>query len=238
MNLFDQCSLKYKFKYHDALPVDEEKEYFEFGKFIHMVFELHIRDKKSIKEAYDTAFEKHNKFGSSYKSKISRIINNFIQFNENLYKNSSVKEEHIELKFNLQEEEFQFFGFIDRLIFLDNGKAIILDYKTSQKHNELDSKEIKTDGQLMKYAYVVHKMFAIPLDSIYCALFYVDSNTVRYTGFDTEKIYNHISDTLLNARKIREMEPSNAKPNLGSHCKFCEFGSYCTKYQKYKKLTG
>jgi ATP-dependent helicase/DNAse subunit B len=232
LEVFDQCNYKYKLKYHDKIDLKEDKDYLEFGKFVHLAFELIVKENISPEEAAKKAYAEHYNFGSAHKEKIPRIFRNFSYLNESL---KEIMKEDVEKEFRILIEDFEIYGFIDREITFENGKIMIIDYKTSKKKNELNLKQAMNNGQLMKYVFVCHKMTNVPVEDIYAMLFYVDSGAKHIVSFDHNKVYTHIQECLEKARNIKEMRPEQAKANIQPLCGWCEFKQICNPYQRSLK---
>lgn len=232
LNLFEQCNYKYKLKYHDKIKIVEYKDYLEFGSYIHYVFEHYIKNKLSLKEASELAIKQFNKFGNDYKKNIPTIFRHFEEFNKNIY-SSEISKEDVELEFNIDISGFIFNGKIDRNIKYTNEKFLIVDYKSTATRNELNKTEAKSDGQLAKYVYMIHKLYDVPIKNIWGMLFYVLSGNKILVSFTEEEVMNHIEESVEIAKKIYSMPPELAKPKITALCSHCEYRNVCQPYQKF-----
>ncbi|MFW5794971.1 MAG: RecB family exonuclease [Bacillota bacterium] len=234
MSCFLQCNLQYRFKYHDKLEsLEPTPDYFEFGNFIHRLFELYAKDGITIQEAFTKAFEEYNKFGNKHKACIREIVSNFLKFDNKLKKSDFVSQEFEEgfsLKF--PNIETQMTGFIDRKLKLPDDKFIIVDYKTSK--SELSKQEAMSNHQLMTYSWVCSVNYDIDPKNILAGLFYARTGNSVFVSFDQKQINKFVSFCEKTCETIHEMQPDNAKPNRNEYCYFCDYKSICPDFNKGK----
>jgi CRISPR/Cas system-associated exonuclease Cas4 (RecB family) len=242
MNLFEECNLKYKFKYHDSIPIKEEKEYFLYGKVIHKFAEEYVLSKgqisvgKLLKDILEGEIplerkdDKKNKINltTEYINRLTNEVKNVCKITKNLGFDG-----HVEWPFDYDldyPENKKIIGYIDRLIPIKNNKGyLILDYKTTKPSAwRKDETNIKQDMQLKIYARIVQKTLNIDPANIAAALYYVMDNKLvgvpRFYKNDLEETEN----ILLNSyNEIKNLNPELVGPTTGFHCKRCEYKDIC-----------
>lgn len=236
LQTFKHCQLQYRFKYNDKLESTLPKpEYFEFGHFIHKTFELVIQDKLPISEAAAIARKEFCQFGIKYSNRIPNMLNNFKKFQDMIYsqKDLEITHEETEGEFNIllnERHNVNFNGFIDRKINYSNGNILIIDYKTSQKRNQVNKFKINQDPQLMTYIWATHKKYDIDIERIAAMLFYLDSGDKLVSRPDKRRVSLYIQDCDRLVDTIKSMKPENAKANVTKLCNFCEFRNICPHF--------
>lgn len=241
-SLFEECQLKYKYKYHEELPSPvEEPIYFLYGKVIHKIAEEFVLNKKNksiseiTKEVIDGKIPLERtgdnpngpiKLPAQYLGRLSSDVKNILFITEKIGIEGFVE---WPFRYDLDPPYNKVvIGFIDRLAKI-NDKYLILDYKTTKPGNwRKTSANIKKDLQLNIYARIVQKTLNIPPEKISACLFYVlDGHTVGIPSFKnedleaTEKYFRETYDKIVN------VNPDFASPNVGIHCKRCDYRSHC-----------
>jgi CRISPR/Cas system-associated exonuclease Cas4 (RecB family) len=247
-NLFEECELKYNYKYHERIKLDEpEPIYFLYGKVIHKFAEEYVLNKGQrpapaiLQDILTGTIPLERKEGGDYGRPdlpieyLARLKNEVINVTKICNKLGFEGEVEWPFDYDLDPpNKKRIIGFIDRLIPLHGGKKfVIVDYKTTKVSPwRKDQNTIKKDMQLKTYARIVQKHFNVPGENIAACLHYVlDDKVVGVQSFNdkdlehTEKIlldtYNQISDT----------PPESARPNIGRHCTRCEFVKICRAYR-------
>jgi CRISPR/Cas system-associated exonuclease Cas4 (RecB family) len=251
MNLFEECELKYKFKYHEKIKLDEpEPIYFLYGKIIHKFAEEFVKEKGKrsatsiIQDILQGTMPLERKEGGDYgrpklppeyASRIPIEVNNVCKIIKKLG-----FEGDVEWPFNYDLDPpngKNIVGFIDRLIPLHDGKKfVIVDYKTTKAGPwRKNQQSIKYDMQLKIYARIVQKHFNISGENIAACLHYVmDNSTVGVSNFNDNDL-ERTEKILLDAyNQIEEIKPEQARPNIGQHCYRCEFKKLCSPYKNSK----
>jgi CRISPR/Cas system-associated exonuclease Cas4 (RecB family) len=251
MTLFEECGLKYKYKYHDKVKLDEpEPIYFLYGKIIHKFAEEYVKENKKksatsiLQDILEGTIPLEKKEGGEYGppqlpreyvARLNNEINNVCKVTEKLGTDGEVE---WPFKYDLDPPNEKYIvGFIDRLIPLHDGKKfVIVDYKTTKTGPWRKNKfSIKKDMQLKIYARMIQKHFNIPAKNIAACLVYVlDNKTVGMTSFtdeDLEYTEQKLKNTYLT---IENTPPESARANVGNHCTRCEFRKICSAYNNSK----
>jgi CRISPR/Cas system-associated exonuclease Cas4 (RecB family) len=122
-------------------------------------------------------------------------------------------------------------GFIDRLI-IKNGKAFIIDYKTTKKGKWRVNKEtVKYDLQLRAYARVVQKEFGIAPQNIRAALYYVEGKNLIGCIYTEESLVKAEQELLASYKMIEASDPDKVWGKVGWHCKNCDYATICSFYK-------
>jgi len=232
LKLYDNCPFHYRLKYHEKLKSPlEDPPYFEYGHYIHYMFELVVKDKISLQEASKKSRAKYGDFGKEYVKRIPNMISHFKAFQESIY-NDQFDSEETEFEFNIpvKGEDFKFNGFIDRKINFKNGNILIADYKTGKKHNQVKRQYINQDPQLLTYIWACSEVSGTPIDAISGMLFYLESGDKLMANPDPRRVSMHVSQCITKAREIQAMDPEKAEPNVNRLCGWCEYRTICPAY--------
>jgi RecB family exonuclease len=234
IELFKQCQYKYRLLYHDKIksPLPEE-QHFVFGKFIHKMLELIVKDKLTNEIAINKSLEMFSNLDRSYLEKLPNIIRHFDYFQKQIYNEDFLKETTEEtFELPVFDGEFVFKGVIDRKIFYKNGKVLIIDYKTSQKKNQIKKELANQNPQLIIYTWASNLTEKIDIDNIHSMLFYLNSGNTIFANPNKKTIELCINDICKTAMEIKNLIPELAKPNPGPLCNYCEYRTIC-KYFKF-----
>ena len=244
---WDTCELQYKYKYHLKLISEKPQQiFFTYGQVIHKAAELFVGSKGSknidyfIKEILTgnislDRFKPANKIylPPPYFDKISKHIRNLSKITEFLGFDG---ETEFEFQHDLNPPNNLILkGYIDRLL-KKNDKFFVIDYKTTKPGPfRKDKNTIKKDLQMQSYSLVVRDKFNIEGQKIVLALFYLDDGKMISVSFD-DKTLDECKKTLLNTfETIKNKDPEHARPNVGNHCRFCDYSDICPYYKKSKK---
>jgi putative RecB family exonuclease len=240
ISTFEQCPLKYKFRYIDKIIIIERSIESFLGEVVHSALEwlyLEIKNKRlpnldDIISYYDEEWRKN------YNNKIILINKNHPQ---DFYYNKGIKfliDYYIQHKpfddntlyvekeifINLDEEgKYTLRGFIDRLTYnLKTGEYEVHDYKTS---DSAPSKEkIDTDKQLSIYSIAVKKLFGKDKE-VLLIWHYLAYNRIihsRRTNEELEKLKTQIIEL------IDKIESETKFPAyISKLCDWCEYRRMC-----------
>ena len=238
LSTFEQCALKYKYKYIDNLAPDYEQSIEAFlGNKVHEALQLIYncdKQKINLDELIKYYVESWNR---DYNEKIKIIkdnikaenyFNNGIRHLINYFlKNYPFKDNTIatekKIYVNLDSEGFyKILGYIDRLVHHKETNIFeIHDYKTGALKSQL---ELDKDRQLALYSIGIKETFdnVSDIHLIWHFLNYSEKRTSRRTQEQLEKLKEEI---IILIKKIEST--INFAPNPSSLCKWCEFRSYC-----------
>lgn len=127
-----------------------------------------------------------------------------------------------------QEGEFYLYGIIDKLI-IENGKLIVVDYKTDSVEKEkLNNRAENYFPQLKFYSYVLSKLF-VDVTEFELRLVFIKHPDELINMKLTKSQVDEYGDVIRSA--IKNIHSFNFVPNL-EHCKHCQFaleGDICVK---------
>jgi CRISPR/Cas system-associated exonuclease Cas4 (RecB family) len=241
---YKQCPYYYKLKYHEKIPnPGEEQFYFVYGKIIHKIAEQHVQEggKRTLKEISGDVLKgrieiedgkKAPPLPVDYKKRMPGHIKAIEKLNSSIGCDGIT--EH-KFKYDLDPPNNKFVtGFIDRIILRD-GKAWIIDYKTTKKGPYRENKQtIKYDPQLRIYSRVVQKEFGIEASNIKAALYYLEDELILSSSYDDDSL-DAIEKELLDVyNKIKTHRPEDAMGCTGQHCKRCEYRDMCPFFKNSK----
>lgn len=249
LNTFEQCSLKYKYKYIDRIIPEIEKTIeTHLGKTVHTTLEwLYtqvIKNKiPTIDEViayYSTTWEEN------YKPEILIIrkeltakeyFNNGIKFLLEYYtKHYPFDDNTLELEkrimINLDElGEYKLQGFIDRLVHnLEKDEYEIHDYKTA--NNLPRQEQIDNDKQLALYSIAIKELFGQE-KKVILIWHYLAHNTKICSQRSNEQLQQLKEDTI---SLIKQIESTIEFPaNKTILCDWCEYKNICPEFNKEPK---
>jgi CRISPR/Cas system-associated exonuclease Cas4 (RecB family) len=243
--VWQECKLKYKYKYHLKIPEGKEAFHFTYGKLIHKCAEEYVglNGEKSINEiALDVLQGKIpiergkdvDVFAPSlppaYQARMPGHLRSLKTITDQVGMGGEL-EYHFNYDLDPPNKKY-IKGFIDRII-RRNDEWFILDYKTTKKGKwRKDSKSILHDLQLRMYARVIQKEFDVSPDKIRCALYYLEGGDLLAAKYSQESIIEAEQHLLNVYNNIIEMPPDAAQGNVGDHCFFCPYKSRCPAYNR------
>ena len=144
-------------------------------------------------------------------------IDNYVRF---LKENKLKLPMYSEKEWKMDFEGIHFKGIIDA-IFVDGGRAIVLDYKTGMQHSTLND----TRFELQLYSLLAEKNTG--LDVMRYGILYTGSGLFLHEGND--KKYLSVMEQI---RKVRQLlDEKNFKAKYQHYtCNLCSFKDFCTEY--------
>ena len=144
---YNQCPLKYKYQYIDAIPSAPEKLYFQLGKVIHKVLELFHESEYSsfddllmlLDKNWLVGGYKYDQQQEQYRLDAINMLNNYWKYIQKNPVNKIITEHW----FSFESEHAYLSGKCDRIDIDAQDKISIIDYKTSQTTKT--ENEIKKD---------------------------------------------------------------------------------------------
>lgn len=245
ISAFEQCPLKYKFRYIDKIIFFETTIEAFLGKVVHSALEwlyLQIKEKKipSIDDLiihYSEEWEKEynsSKIVINSELKAEDYFNKGIKFILDYYfKHLPFEDNTLELEKEIMiylddEKEYLIRGFIDRLAQnLETGEYEIHDYKTS---NSMPNKDkIENDRQLSLYSLAVKELFGKDKE-VLLIWHYLAHNQKIILKKTNEQLEKLKKETLYNIKKI---ESEKEFPACTSKlCNWCEYQDICPAWEK------
>ena len=250
LSTFEQCRLKYKFKYIDKIvPEIEQTIEALLGSMVHETLEwLYIQVKqKQIPTLDETLLYYIENWEKNYKPAILIVkqeltaedyFNKGVQFLLNYYKrhhpfDDNTLETEMRIKIPLDElEEYEIMGFIDRLAHnIEDDEYEIHDYKTS--NNLPTQKSIENDRQLALYSLAIKEMFGY--EKKVCLVWH-------YLNFDQRICSRRTNEQLEQLKKeilklIKEIEATTEFPhNKSVLCRWCEYKNMCPAWNPQRKI--
>ncbi|MFA5856650.1 MAG: PD-(D/E)XK nuclease family protein [Candidatus Pacearchaeota archaeon] len=247
LSAFEQCPLKYKFRYIDNLQPDIKQTIEGFlGNKVHDTLELlyinamkgNVMELDSVIQFFAEKWKKELtpeikivKEDLDYEYYFNKGIKFLIDYYSKHYPfkdNTIALEKRIIVKIDSQGK-YVLQGFIDRLVHnKENNTYEIHDYKTSgtlKKQEEIDN-----DRQLALYSIGIFDSFE-NVNDVHLFWHFLDFNQTlksRRTKEQLENLKNEIVEVI---KKIENAKEFPANPSI--LCKWCEFRSYCTYKDNY-----
>lgn len=244
---YKQCPYYYKLKYHDRIPnPGEEQFYFVYGKIIHKIAEVNVeeRGRRPLGEVCEDVLKGRIEIEEGrrapalpleYRRRVPVHVGNLKKLNDSIGYDGIT--EH-KFRYDLEPPAGKMAtGFIDRIIIKD-GKAWIIDYKTTKKGPFRENREtIKYDPQLRMYCRVVSKEFGIDPENIKAALYYLEDGIVLSSSYDGASLESVETEMLSLYDEIHEQKPENAAGRTGQHCQRCEYRDMCPFFKSRSKAS-
>ena len=241
LSTFEQCKMKYKFRYVDKIIVDMEKTIeSHLGSSVHNALEwLYKQVKNGSVPTIDEMVVAYSGFWKAdYDNEIlivkktltpEHYFNKGVQFLINYYTEHKPFDDNTldvekEIEINLDSDgRYKIRGFIDRLAYnLKTGEYEVHDYKTSSSFPSEEA--IANDRQLALYSIAIKETFG--KDKIVRLVWH-------YLSFN-KKVHSHRTNEQLEKLKkdtielIGEIESTKSfEPNKSTLCHWCEFKSIC-----------
>ena len=241
LSSFEQCKLKYKFRYIDKIIPDIEKTIESYlGSVVHSVLEwLYNQVKKNRIPTIDEFIMKYSEiWKQEYEEEIPIVrkqmtagdyFNKGIQFLIDYYMRHKPFDDNTiavekEIIFNLDDNgDYKIRGFIDRLVYnLDTKEYEVHDYKTS---NNLPKQEIlDKDRQLALYSIAIKELFGEE-KKVILIWHYLSFNQKLNSKRTDEQLKQLKQETL---ELIKEIESTTEFfPNKSTLCNWCEYKQIC-----------
>ena len=225
---FNQCGLKYKFKYINRLEeTASNTDALHFGSFIHKIFEDGV-EAKNVDALYTIAesIKKDYKFSAAHEKKIDICLKNFLRFNASL--NETVGTE-LTYEIDLDEEKnIKQNGIIDRVVKGKDGGYLVIDYKTSKR--EKTKFDLYQDNQLKGYCNAIHRLYNVPIKDIVVAHYYPLTNNLVALSYTPQQIAMYIKSIIDEVWKIRKLKKDEMMPCKNEFCNWCAYKSLCPEF--------
>lgn len=258
LSTFEQCNLKYKYRYIDnIIPEIEKTIEAHLGSIVHQTLEWLYSEVKSgkipsiddmivyfskswMEENKETLMQNNDDEKSFFNKGIKYLLDYYNRYKP--FDDNTIYLEK-EISINLDEKgEYKIKGFIDRLAFnLKTGEYEIHDYKTSKTMPQ--GEKIESDRQLALYSIAIKEMFGHDKEVrlIWHYLFFNKRIESKRTD---EQLLQLKKDTLELIRIIESTTEFNPKKSY--LCNWCAYKPICPawnntevytpKFEKQKKL--
>lgn len=238
---WQECEVKYKYKYHEKRVVEVEPVYFLYGKIVHRIIEEYTRGRGQLdinaiakdvitgKIELDGSKEKAESLPYDYRTKLPTHLKAFMKLTEQIGTEGDVE---WKFEYDLKPPHKKLLtGVIDRCIRKGN-KFFVIDYKTTKKGPWRKNKDtIKTDLQLQCYSRVVQREFGAKAEDIRCALYFLEGAELLPVQY-SQSVLDTIDERLLKVyEEIESRHPDAARANVGPHCQRCDFKKICPHYR-------
>ena len=228
IKVYDECKLKYKFKYIDYLPEKSmNTDALQFGSYIHKIFEDGFAS-TSTDELMDIAevLRPNYKFDKEREAKIEKCVENFFRFNNSLSACEHIATEQffaIEL-----QQGYALTGIIDRIVKSKDGNYLVIDYKTSKRPST--KRDLIKDPQMLLYAYAVSKLYTVPIASITLSHYYPHLDKLVHLKFSEPHVLMYLKKLTQKIWEIRKKKKNDFFPQVNQFCDWCGYKDMCPKF--------
>ncbi|MEK6875116.1 MAG: PD-(D/E)XK nuclease family protein [Nanoarchaeota archaeon] len=250
ISTFEQCPLKFKFKYIDKIIPEVEKTIeAHLGESVHSTLEwLYTNIIKDIIPSVEELIKYYSKKWLEEKNKLAILKK---EFDEEHYFNKGVKflvnyymrnhpfdenildiEKKIEILIHEEAEggkEHKLIGFIDKLNYNEKtGEYEIHDYKTADFLP--DKEKIKNDKQLAIYSMAIKEIYG--KDKKVCLVWHYLAHDTKICSTKTDEHIENIKKEILELiKKIEATEKFH--PQKSKLCDWCEYHPICPAWNNY-----
>lgn len=229
IKVYNECKIKYKFKYIDYLREtynpNSNTDALQYGSYVHKILELGYKA-ETVEELEKIAGELRDnyKFPEAKTKNLDAILNNFFKFNNKL-------EEHISAEFVFEipvTNDYSVNGIIDRVIRGKTGKYLVIDYKTSRRPaNKVD---LYKDPQMLMYAFAVSKMHNVPIDDVTVSHYYPHLDKLISIKYGKTQIGIFLTELKNKIWEIRKKKGDQFPPSLNQFCDWCQYKTLCPEF--------
>jgi putative RecB family exonuclease len=246
LSSFEQCPLKYKYRYIDKIKVEVEDTIESFlGSRVHDTLEWLYKTKKEkdfipkieeIINYFEKIWVKDYKEGIRINSGLSlrdyfekgkKLIKDYYEKNYPFEEETIALEERVYLDLD-ENNNYKIQGFIDRLAYnKENQEYEIHDYKTTKSMKA--EEELHEDRQLALYALALKQKYK---DAKTVALIWHFLNFNRdFRIYQTQEKLEKIKKEVIEL--IKKIESTSEFPaNPSALCGWCEFQDICPKFKE------
>lgn len=226
IDTYNSCPLKYKYSYILRIPTLPNYA-LSFGTTMHETLkEFHTKrkfgQKVSLEDLYEIYERKWIPLGYEDEKQRNERYESGKEVLKNYYERHSKEKENIkdiEKPFNLSIAGTSFYGKIDRIDDLGDGKVEIIDYKTGSIK---DQKDVDRDAQVTIYAIAAKEALGYKPGPL--CLYFLEAGekvTTTRTDKDLEKEKIRISEAIDSIKK----EQFEANPTI--QCGWCPYREIC-----------
>ncbi len=231
IDTYYNCPLKYKFTYIDKIP-RIERPYLSFGTSLHSTVEFiygkDVPPPPTLEEVID--FYHQNWKSEGYESPKDekehfnygqKIIEDF--YNLNVNASDFIPPFAVEQRINVEINNVNIFGYIDRLDKLDEESLELIDYKSGKKPPDKD--RLLKNMQLSIYKIAAEKMYDMKVKKQ--TIYDLRTNTSFSVLQDQEQIEQTLDVIYDVSRGITNQEFEPRKNNL---CDYCDYQNICPEF--------
>jgi len=249
LSTFEQCSLKYKYKYIDKIEPEIKQTIEGFlGNIVHDVLEwIYINANKRTFELDDVVKKYAELWNEKYNSEIKIVkqefdveyyFNNGIRFLINYFlkhtpfkDNTIATEKRIVIDLN-SDGKYLVQGYIDRLVHnKENNVFEIHDYKTGAIKSQSD---LDKDRQLALYSLGVRKSFD-NVEDVHLIWHFLNHDKQLSSKRTIEQLKQLKQEIITLIDKIESTTEFPSNP--GCLCRWCEFQKTCPDYNEEPEKT-
>jgi putative RecB family exonuclease len=231
ISLYQECPLKYKFKYVDKIP-EKPRHFFSFGQSVHLALEYFYGVKtptppsledllKSYREQWVKGGYRDEAQEAEYFEEGRRILTRFHDKHAKDFKLPYF----VEYAFTFEVEGVPVTGRIDRVDKLEDGRLSVLDYKTGK---QLATGRIDTDAQLTMYQLACEKGLGAEVGEL--VFYHLPTLKQHRSARRPSPLVDELKSRVVSTAEAITKEKFDPKPSEGV-CKWCDFKPICPIYK-------
>lgn len=229
-----QCLLKYKYRYIEKKPVEQNKDALVLGTAVHEALEemytIVNNEDVSSAELYKRVYKK---FMDTATAEGLGKLNLFQEGKDMVTRRLDrlSKEEKVvglETRFHLETKNgTPFTGAIDKLVELDEKTVVVVDYKTSK--TAFTQTEADVDIQMSMYDLAVHMMYP-QYETIVVVFDYVrlEEEVISHRTDEQRNLFVEFLDSLY--EQMKALPEDEMLAQLNEFCGWCGYKNFCPKF--------
>lgn len=228
LKTFQQCPLRYKYRYIEKKKDQKTTSYLSLGRILHRTlaefFGKNLAPRK-LDTLLDTLAKCWNSSGFQDKMeedesrfRAEEMLTNYFHTHD-----CNVEVWRVEVPIKYDIEDIQITGVVDRIDKLQTGSYEIIDYKTEPLITESNNKM-----QLAFYYYGVTQLYDLSVSKL--TLEYLPSKESISIVPSDDELFSEISYAISVARKIQNTE--DFKPSRNLYCADCVLANRCPEFAR------
>ena len=249
LNKFEECPRAYKFKYIQEIEVERVRNIYAFlGNRVHETLEhLHknLKDEnfcslEDLFEFYENIWKEEwsddiEIYGKDSPKRFREVgkkcIENYYEKHKPFNDETIDTELIIHPKVGVDDHEYTFLGYIDRLALINGNKYEIHDYKTSK--NVPNKEDLENNRQLPLYQLGVQQEYsnAENIELVWHYVRFGKDFRISHSQEKIDKIKREVVKEIKEIEEAKEKDDFPTMKNRGANCNWCDFQNICPDWK-------
>lgn len=227
ITLYNECPQKYKFKYVDKIP-EKPRHFFSFGQSVHLALEYFYGVKEPKAPSLEDLLKHYREIWVKGGYKDDRQEQEYFEEGRQIltrFHDKHAKTFHlpyfVEYGFNFEVDGVPVTGKVDRVDKLEDGRLLILDYKTGK---QLKTGRIDVDAQLTMYQLACEKGLGAEVAEL--VFYHLPTLKEHKSTRRSAELVDGLKSTIVTTAESITKEKFDPKP-MDSVCKWCDYKPIC-----------